>query len=72
MKSIENNHFVQENIPEAFMKGYVRSYAKFLHLSDEVWNAVDFGESEKNDLNKNFRSTKAVNQYSSHGRLGWL
>lgn len=68
LKSIENNHFVQENIPEAFMKGYVRSYAKFLHLSDEVWNAVDFGESEKNDLNKNFRSTKAVNQYSSHGR----
>lgn len=68
LQLIENNEFSQKNIPAAFMKGYVRSYARFLRLPDQLWENQSFGESTKNDLGKNTRSTKAVNQYSSHSR----
>lgn len=73
LQQLENNEFIQKSIPATFMKGYVRSYAKFLRLPDSVWENIAFAETEKNDLSKNARSTRAVNQYSSHshwvGRL---
>lgn len=68
LQQLENNEFIQKSIPSTFMKGYVRSYAKFLHLPDSVWENVAFAETEKNDLSKNARSTRAVNQYASHSR----
>ena len=48
------------------MRGYVRSYAKFLRIPDAEWAHLTFGEAHKNDLSKNTRATRSVNQYSSH------
>ncbi|SPY32159.1 RodZ domain-containing protein [Pasteurella canis] len=73
LQLIENNELVQSAIPAAFMKGYVRSYAKFLKLPESVWVHARFGEDYKNDLGKNARATRAVNHYSSHNHwIGWL
>ncbi|WP_434101273.1 RodZ domain-containing protein [Haemophilus influenzae] len=70
LEQLENNEFIQKSTPSIFIKGYVRSYAKFLRLPDSVWENIVFAETEKNDLGKNARSTRAVNQYSSHNR--WI
>ncbi|WP_101775315.1 RodZ domain-containing protein [Pasteurella oralis] len=73
LQLIENNELVQSTIPAAFMKGYVRNYAKFLKLPESVWVHASFGEDHKNDLGKNARATRAVNHYSSHNHwIGWL
>lgn len=70
LEQLENNEFIQKSTPSIFVKGYVRSYAKFLRLPNSVWENIVFAETEKNDLGKNARSTRAVNQYSSHNR--WI
>ena len=48
----------------------MRSYAKFLRLPDTVWENIVLLKQKKNDLGENARSTRAVNQYSSHNR--WI
>ena len=68
LQQLENNEFIQKSTPAIFVKGYVRSYAKFLRLPDSVWENITFAENDKNDLSKNARSTREVNQYSSHSR----
>ena len=68
LEKLENNEFVQKNVPSTFMKGYVRSYTKFLRIPDAEWAHLTFGEAHKNDLSKNARATLSVNQYSSHSR----
>ena len=68
LQQLENNEFIQKSTPTIFVKGYVRSYAKFLRLPDSVWGNITFAENDKNDLSKNARSTREVNQYSSHSR----
>ena len=68
LQQLENNEFIQKATPAIFVKGYVRSYAKFLRLPDSVWENITFAENGKNDLSKNARSTREVNQYSSHSR----
>ncbi|MGC7589091.1 RodZ domain-containing protein [Bisgaard Taxon 46] len=73
LQHIEDNEFVHKAIPATFMKGYVKNYAKFLKLPETVWLGVNFGDDLVNDLGKNARATRAVNQYSSHNRwIGWL
>lgn len=73
LAQLENNEFVQKNVPATFIKGYVRSYARFLRLPESAWAELSFGEGEKNDLGKNARATRSVNQYSSHSRwVGYL
>ncbi|WP_192901527.1 RodZ domain-containing protein [Rodentibacter pneumotropicus] len=73
LAQIENSEFIQKNVPAAFMKGYVRNYGKFLRLPESLWADLSFGEDEQNDLGKNARSTRSVNQYSSHSRsVGYL
>ncbi|OOF41141.1 hypothetical protein BKK47_02170 [Rodentibacter mrazii] len=73
LAQIENNQFIQKNVPAAFMKGYVRNYGKFLRLPESLWSDLSFGEDEQNDLGKNARATRSVNQYSSHSRwVGYL
>lgn len=47
LAQIENNEFNQKNVPATFMKGYVRSYGKFLRLPESLWANVSFGEEEK-------------------------
>ena len=68
LEKLENNEFVQKNVPSTFLRGYVRSYAKFLRIPDAEWAHLTFGEAHKNDLSKNTRATRSVNQYSSHSR----
>ena len=68
LAKLENNEFVQKNVPSTFLRGYVRSYAKFLRIPDAEWAHLTFGEAHKNDLSKNSRATRSVNQYSSHSR----
>ncbi|KGQ70173.1 hypothetical protein OA57_07525 [Chelonobacter oris] len=78
IKHIENNEFIVAACPPTFMKGYVRSYAKFLKVPESVWNnpAISYGEPIRNDLQKNMRTNNRVNHYSSYsgwiGRLTWL
>lgn len=68
LAKLENNEFVQKDVPSTFLRGYVRSYAKFLRIPDAEWAHLTFGEAHKNDLSKNARATRSVNQYSSHSR----
>ena len=68
LAKLENNEFVPKNVPSTFMKGYVRSYTKFLRIPESEWEHLTFGEAYKNDLGKNARATRSVNQYSSHSR----
>lgn len=68
LAKLENNEFVQKNVPSTFLRGYVRSYAKFLRIPDAEWAHLTFGEAHKNDLSKNARAMRSVNQYSSHNR----
>ena len=68
LAKLENNEFVQKNVPSTFLRGYVRSYAKFLRIPDAEWAHLTFGEAHKNDLSKNARAMRSVNQYSSHSR----
>ena len=68
LAKLENNEFVQKDVPSTFLRGYVRSYAKFLRIPDAEWAHLTFGEAHKNDLSKNARVTRSVNQYSSHSR----
>ena len=68
LAKLENNEFVQKDVPSTFLRGYVRSYAKFLRIPDAEWTHLTFGEAHKNDLSKNTRATRSVNQYSSHSR----
>ncbi|WP_307979964.1 helix-turn-helix domain-containing protein [uncultured Haemophilus sp.] len=68
LAKLENNEFVQKDVPSTFLRGYVRSYAKFLRIPESEWEHLTFGEAYKNDLGKNVRATRSVNQYSSHSR----
>ena len=74
LQDIENNRFIHRSTPATFVRGYVRSYAKFLKIADYEWlNVIDFGDEQQNDLGKNTRATSSVNQYSSHNRwVGYL
>lgn len=66
LKYLETDSFVHKSIPTAFMKGYIRSYAKFLRLPESEWSKLvpTLDETTHNDLSKNTRSTQAVNQFS--------
>ena len=73
LQAIENNQFEQKDTPAMFIRGYVRSYAKFLRLPDELWQGINFGTAPKNDLGRNARNTSSVNHYSSHNSwIGWV
>lgn len=74
LQDIENNRFIHRSTPATFVRGYVRSYAKYLKIADSEWlNVIDFGDEQQNDLGKNARATSSVNQYSSHNRwVGYL
>ena len=68
LEKLENNEFIQKNVPATFLKGYLRSYTKFLRIPESEWANLDFGEVPKNDLDKNMRTTRSVNQYAPHSR----
>lgn len=68
LEKLENNEFIQKNVPATFLKGYLRSYTKFLRIPESEWANLDFGEVPKNELDKNMRTMRSVNQYAPHGR----
>ena len=41
-QKLENNEFVQKDVPSTFLRGYVRSYAKFLRIPDAEWTHFNF------------------------------
>lgn len=45
LAKLENNEFVQKDVPSTFLRGYVRSYAKFLRIPDAEWTHLTFGEA---------------------------
>ncbi|MDO4626000.1 MAG: helix-turn-helix domain-containing protein [Pasteurellaceae bacterium] len=74
LKAIENNELVNKTIPAIFMKGYVRSYAHFLRLPENILEGheKEFAGAPKNDLSKNARERKAVNPHSHSRWVGYL
>ena len=68
LEKLENNEFIQKNVPATFLKGYLRSYTKFLRIPESEWANLDFGEVPKNELDKHMRTMRSVNQYAPHGR----
>ncbi|WP_040975981.1 RodZ domain-containing protein [Necropsobacter massiliensis] len=75
LQRLENNEFTHKSIPSTFMKGYVKNYAKFLRVPEAYWLSVvtSLSETTHNDLGKNARATRAVNQYSSHNHwIGYI
>ncbi|WP_373099076.1 MULTISPECIES: RodZ domain-containing protein [Pasteurellaceae] len=75
LQCLENNEFTHKSIPSTFMKGYVKNYAKFLRLPEQDWlgTVTSLSETTHNDLGKNARATRAVNQYSSHNHwVGYI
>lgn len=75
LTQLENNEFESTAIPVAFMKGYIRSYAKFLQLPESSYSDVlaSLSDGHKNDLGKNTRIMKHVNNHNDHShRVGYL
>lgn len=75
LTQLENNDFTSANIPVTFMKGYIRSYAKFLQLPESCYADVfnSLSDFHKNDLGKNTRIMKHVNHHSAHNhRIGYF
>ncbi|ARU65363.1 helix-turn-helix domain-containing protein [Histophilus somni] len=72
LQLLENNEFTHKSIPTTFMKGYVRNYAKFLRIPEEIWTKAisSVEENTRHNLGKNTCLMKAVNGHSSHGR--WI
>lgn len=44
IEAFENDIFILEHVPPAFVRGYVRGYVRFLRLSEELVNTVSYGE----------------------------
>ncbi|AUI66146.1 MULTISPECIES: RodZ domain-containing protein [Glaesserella] len=42
--SLENDIFILQNVPPAFVRGYVRNYVRFLRLPEELIGTVNYGE----------------------------
>ena len=75
LTQLENNEFESADIPVTFMKGYIRSYAKFLQLPEASYSDVlaSLSDGHKNDLGKNTRIMKHVNNHNDHShRVGYL
>lgn len=44
IESLENDIFILQNVPPAFVRGYVRNYVRFLRLPEELIGTVNYGE----------------------------
>ncbi len=44
IESLENDIFILQNVPPAFVRGYVRNYVRFLRLPEELIGSVNYGE----------------------------
>lgn len=73
LQHLENNEFVHKSIPVAFMKGYIRNYAKFLRLPESCYQETvsSLSENTHNNLSKNTYSSRKVDQHFSHNHR-WI
>lgn len=44
LESLENDIFILQNVAPTFVRGYVRSYVRFLRLPEELVSSVNYGE----------------------------
>ncbi|MDH2999069.1 DNA-binding protein [Pasteurellaceae bacterium LFhippo2] len=44
LESLENDIFILQSVPPAFVRGYVRNYVRFLRLPEELVGTVNYGE----------------------------
>ncbi|WP_293730435.1 RodZ family helix-turn-helix domain-containing protein [uncultured Actinobacillus sp.] len=74
LEYIENNEFSHKNIPATFMKGYIRTYAKFLKLPEDVWGATvaNLGDATKHDFNRIARVERVTNPHSHSRWVGYF
>ncbi|TDQ59513.1 cytoskeleton protein RodZ [Mesocricetibacter intestinalis] len=74
LRAIEQDELIQKTIAPTFMKGYLRSYARFLKLPDSLWakEAAALDASQPVELHKKYTTPKVLNT-ASHGRwIGYL
>ncbi|VTU08843.1 helix-turn-helix domain-containing protein [Actinobacillus porcinus] len=74
LEYIENNDFSHKNIPATFMKGYIRTYAKFLKLPEEIWETTiaNLGDTTKHDFNRIARVERVTNPHSHSRWVGYF
>lgn len=44
LEAFEEDVFILQNVPPAFVRGYVRNYVRFLRLPEELVGSVNYGE----------------------------
>lgn len=71
LDALENDRFIFPGIPAAFVRGYVRSYVRFLRLPESLIDSVSYGEK---NLNKPAKPStiKTSNSKSQTRWLKWL
>ncbi|MGX2949402.1 RodZ domain-containing protein [Ursidibacter sp. B-7004-1] len=76
IEALENDIFILQNVPPAFVRGYVRNYVRFLRLPEELVGTVNYGEVTIPNEIKRSTSNIPVNNQKSQTRwvktLTWL
>lgn len=70
IEALENDIFILQNVPPAFVRGYVRSYVRFLRLPDSLIQTVNYGEVTIPKDVKKAQPIKVSHNQKSH--LRWL
>lgn len=70
IEALENDIFILQNVPPAFVRGYVRSYVRFLRLPDSLIQTVNYGEVTLTKDVKKAQPIKVSHNQKSH--LRWL
>lgn len=73
LSKLENNQFDHAHIPATFVRGYLRSYLKFLKLPEALLDSsgLVLGEETLNSFNTRIKKV-AHSQHSSHRWLNWV
>ena len=70
IEAFENDIFILENVPPAFVRGYVRGYVRFLRLPEELVNTVSYGEVTLSQTNA--VKAKPIPVTNSKSQMRWL
>lgn len=69
IESLEDDVFILDDIPILFVKGYVRTYLRFLNLPESWANEADYGEGVSA---KKPRSKRALKTDNPHRQAKWI
>lgn len=76
IESFENDIFILQNVPPAFVRGYVRNYVRFLRLPEVLIQQVNYGEVSIPKEVKKVAPIKVSQNHKSQKRwlkiLTWL